>query len=287
MSEKRRLNLPTIAGILLIIIGGMLIGGDYLSALITSFPFVEEGYWMEGEILCDGSYTITGEEGKFDLWVCPYSEKGVEIDYVHVIWKPMYIESWLDFYDVIERPEYDWYQYRSTFQVGATNTNLQLQYNTRYDITYIIRDVKGREFKIDTWVMLIPPEGVSPEPEPSVSGYVTVNGRRVTQEDKVILSTRNLDIRFYPDDMSKVVSVQGTLDGQELTFTNQGTFYQCLYTLPEDGTYELKVNVNDVEFASFSIVSASGVINVEKALSGLLLIFAGSICIVKGEKRSE
>ena len=118
-----------------------------------------------------------------------------------------------------------------------------------------------------------------------VTGYVTVNGKKVGVNDEIVVKTLKLDIRFYAEDPKAVARVYGKIDSEtfELEYQHpvlQESYWQIVYTLPGDGRYEFIIYVvdkagNDVRFASFTV--EAGTPGIKLSEETMLYMFAGIV----------
>jgi len=146
-----------------------------------------------------------------------------------------------------------------------------IEANKKYKIVYTAVDTAGnsRELRYD----LIPTY---------VSGYVTVNGKQVGISDTITLNTKNVDIRFYPEDEAAVQTVYCNVNGRRFDMKHQTSLtakpYWQLQTAFEDGKYVIEVRVVgksgvDIQFACFNIDVSSSTLDpsaMTYALAGLV-----------------
>jgi len=124
--------------------------------------------------------------------------------------------------------------------------------NKRYIVIYRAVDVAGnvRELRKE----LIPTY---------LTGYVTINGRKVGASDVITVQTLKLDIRFYAEREDIVFKVYGRMNGRDFEMKHQSptlqqSYWQYIVDLPGDGKYVFEIRVVDkagvdIQFASFTL----------------------------------
>jgi len=124
--------------------------------------------------------------------------------------------------------------------------------NKKYIVVYTAVDAAGntREFKKE----LIPIY---------LTGYVTINGKKVGVSDVITVQTLKLDIRFYAEREDMVFKVYGKMNGREFEMKHQSPtlqqgYWQYIVELPSDGKYVFEIRVVDkagvdIQFASFTV----------------------------------
>jgi hypothetical protein len=149
--------------------------------------------------------------------------------------------------------------------------------NKKYIVVYTAVDTAGnvREFKKE----LIPTY---------LTGYVTINGKKVGVSDVITVQTLKLDIRFYAENEDMVFKVYGRLNGKDFEMKHQSPafqqgYWQYIVELPGDGKYVFEIRVVDkagvdIQFASFT-VNASGFQTGEATLYALAASFGIMIAV--------
>ena len=152
-----------------------------------------------------------------------------------------------------------------------------IEANKKYIVIYTAVDVAGnvRELRKE----LIPT---------CLSGYVTINGKKVGVSDIITVQTLKLDIRFYADREDLVYKVYGRLNGKDFEMKHQSPtfqqgYWQYIVELPGDGKYVFEIRVVDkagvdIQFASFT-VDAFGFQTGEATLYALAAAFGIMIAV--------
>ena len=233
MREETRRRLLCLLVALIIFVGGYLGVSAWKSTVIivdTTPPEIDEDKTTHGYVAYQNPITLK----------CVVHEN-MEMDYVEAtVYSPAGFPSSTTVTFTLLSHSGDTYVYTGEFSAD-------LGYDQKYEIDYVAVDKAGHTDTFSTTLMLTD----------KIRGYVTINGRQVGQNDKIVVKTLRLDIRVYIT-TGAVESVYGQIDGTALNFENKSGYWQKIYQLPGDGTYELIVKVKDktgveTRLASFTI----------------------------------
>jgi len=291
-SIKRNLNLPTIVGIVLLLIGAFYVGGSYLMTMFPDYPCIQ--FWCytteyEGRM---GAYTLpngTRVEGhgisnvKIEM-TCPECTDTPPI--IHTgqqswtSYTDKYGLTWFQFgFDVQVDKTWTW---KATFPTGETyEGNIYLPPRGQgLDAYVFIEKSRGLTHVYPSW-MWVPKLG-----EETTSVKIYINGEEVEPSEQIILKSGEISLKIVPLESWKVRTVGVYLNGESIsmrsTFTATKCWFETDLDLP-DGEYVLSVHVNEVRLASIGLQIESGWI--DRNIVCLVLIAAGAVCVVMGVRK--
>ena len=267
MREEARRRLLCLLVALIIFVGGVLSVNAWRSTVIiadTTPPRIDRDKTTHGYMAYQNPVTLK----------CVVHEN-VEMDYVEAtVYSPVGFPPSTTVTFTLLSHSGDTYVYTGEFSAD-------LGYDQNYEIVYVAVDKAGHTDTFSTTLMLTD----------QIRGYVTINGQQVGQNDKIVVKSLRLDIRVYIT-TGAVESVYGQIDGTALNFEDKGGYWQKIYQLPGDGTYELIVKVKDktgaeTRLASFTIEIRGQQQTVRWTFVAAVVAVFGAIGAVTYMKRRE